>query len=138
MGFLKGLLQNRARPDASIVTRYSAQEASNFCAAFLEKAKEIGLSKSRHEGRLLGHGTINRREIIPPPERFSKAHRSVLQHLSEVNPYLGKHISYLKTLYPKENSHRIMQEHNREFAKWFQNEVHLASKDSSNNVSHTI
>jgi len=117
MGFLKGMVKNRAKPEASIVTWMVAEEASGFCAEFLEKAKEIGVPKSRHEGRLQGQGTINRREIKPPDERFNLAHHAVLQHLSEVHPYLERHMNDIRRRHPRWSSYAVMQEHNRTFAK---------------------
>jgi len=137
MGFLKRLVKNRARPDASMVTKYMAGEASNFCAVFLEKAKEIGCPKSRHEGRLQGYG-INRRDVIPPAERLSVAHRCVLQHLSEVHPYLESHMSELRARHRHLNPFDLTQQHNRTFAQWFQQKVHLTLKDHNHNISDTI
>ena len=138
MGILKGLVKNRARPEGSIVTRYTAEEASSFCGEFLDMVNEIGVPKSRHEGRLQGHGTINRKEIRPPVEPFSKAHRCVLQHLSEVHPYIERHVNELRRRLPRATPYALMQEHNRTFAKWFEHQVQLEMMEENNNVSDTI
>ena len=44
MGFLKGMVKNRAKPEVSIVTRIVVEEASS-CAEFLEKA--VGNNQSQ-------------------------------------------------------------------------------------------
>ena len=135
-GYLKGLVKNRAKLEGSIITRFAVEEASNFCVVFKEKAKEIRISKSRLEGRLSRQGTINRKEIKPPINKISKAHRCVLQHISEVHPYLERHITVLSNPNQRASSHVRMQEHNLTFAEWFQNEVQLALKQSNSNVSN--
>lgn len=101
MGTLKGLATNKAKPEGSIIRGTIEQEAGNFCAVFLAKAKESGVPISRHEGRLQGKGTIGRKLVKPPYDRFQEAHRYVLQHLSEVTPYVEKHLTELKRENPK-------------------------------------
>ena len=65
------------------------------------------------------------------------AHRCVLQHMSEVHPYLERHIIELRRRNPRASSYAIMQEHNRTFASWFQHEVLHEMKQPNNNVSNT-
>lgn len=138
MGILKDKAKNRARPEGSIINGILAEEASNFCAVFLEMAKEIGVPVSRHEGRLQGKGTIGRKVVVPTPERFEKAHRYVIQNLSEVHPYVEKHLEILKRKNSKMSSYVLMQEHNRSFAKWFKNQVTNELDDHNVMVSDTI
>ncbi|KAI4313264.1 hypothetical protein L6164_026255 [Bauhinia variegata] len=57
MKILKGHVKNSYRPKASIVERYIAKEAVEFCANYLLKAEAIGLLKSLDEGRCVGKGT---------------------------------------------------------------------------------
>ena len=45
---LKGYTKNLHRPEASIGERYIAEEAIEFCSEYIEKAKLVGLPKSRH------------------------------------------------------------------------------------------
>ena len=52
MGYLKDKNMNLAKPEGSIIRGYMDEECSNFAAVFLAMAQEIGLGKSRHEGRL--------------------------------------------------------------------------------------
>ena len=46
MKILKGYTKNLHRPEASIVERYIAEEAIEFCSEYIEKAKPVGLPKS--------------------------------------------------------------------------------------------
>ena len=52
MKILKGYTKNLHRPKASIVERYIAEEAIEFCSEYIEKDKHVGLPKSRHDERL--------------------------------------------------------------------------------------
>jgi len=40
---LKGYTKNLHRPEASIVKRYIAEEAIEFCFEYIEKAKPVGV-----------------------------------------------------------------------------------------------
>ncbi|XP_073525456.1 uncharacterized protein [Phyllobates terribilis] len=90
-GGLKDKVKNRANPEGSIIRGVLHEEISQYAAEFLSRLHPIGLPKSRHTGRLEGEGVIGKKVISPPSERKSKAHLCVLQHLTEVNPYIEKH-----------------------------------------------
>ena len=49
MKILKGYTKNLYHPEASIVERYIAEEAIEFCSEYIEKDKPIGVPKSRHD-----------------------------------------------------------------------------------------
>ncbi|XP_045791196.1 uncharacterized protein LOC123885901 [Trifolium pratense] len=51
MKILKGYTKNLHRPEASIVERYIAEEAIEFCSNYLSEVDAIGVPKSRHDGR---------------------------------------------------------------------------------------
>lgn len=137
MGTLQDKAKNKANPEGSIIRGIMAEEAGNFCAVFLARAKEIGVPISRHEGRLHGKGTIGRKMIKPPLERFKKAHRCVLQSLSEVHPYIEKHQQELQCRNRRISAYALMQEHNRDFVEWFQAQVKLEVRQNKS-VSDTI
>lgn len=80
MGTLQDKAKNKANPEGSIINGIKAEEAANFCVIFLARAEEIGVPKSRHEGRLQGKGTIGRKAVRPPLEIFRKSHCFLLQH----------------------------------------------------------
>ena len=53
----------RYRPEGSIVEGYAAEEVIEFCIDYMEANQPIGVPRSRHEGRLDGVGTIERKTI---------------------------------------------------------------------------
>ncbi|GAU44823.1 hypothetical protein TSUD_400420 [Trifolium subterraneum] len=57
MKILKGYTKNPHRPEASIVERYIAEEAIEFCSNYLSEVDTIGVPMSRHDGRCNGVGT---------------------------------------------------------------------------------
>jgi len=57
MKILKGYTKNLHHLEASIVERYIAKEAIEFCSKYIEKAKPVGLPKSRHDERVGGKGS---------------------------------------------------------------------------------
>jgi hypothetical protein len=54
MGVLNKYVRNHARPEGSITKGYGTEEVIEFCVDFVPGLKMIGLSQSRHEGRLSG------------------------------------------------------------------------------------
>lgn len=135
---LKDKNKNMARPEASIVRGYIAEEIAEFCAEFLARANAIGVPGSRHEGRLRGKGTIGCKLIRPPLEPKNKAHLYVLQTLSEVHPYVERHKHLIRSKYPKISDWAMMQEHNRNFQVWFNETVMHELADSRNSVPDTV
>ncbi|XP_027915074.1 uncharacterized protein LOC114174430 [Vigna unguiculata] len=57
MKILKGYVKNQYRPEASIVERYIAEEAIEFCTDYLSQVEAIGVPKSRYHERGAGKGT---------------------------------------------------------------------------------
>jgi hypothetical protein len=132
---LKDKARNPANPEGSIIRGVLKEEISGYLAEFLSSLEPIGLPKSRHVGRLAGEGVIGKNVISPPSERKKKAHLCVLQHLTEVHPYLEKHLLELQHCNPKLKERALMREHNRTFIEWFKKEV---GKKQDHDVSDTI
>ena len=57
MKILKGYVKNPYRPEASIVERYVAEKAVEFCSNYFDGVETIGLPKFCHECRVCGKGT---------------------------------------------------------------------------------
>ena len=57
MKVLKSYTKNQYRPEASIVERYIAKEAIEFCSEYIDNASPFGLPESRHESTWQGRGT---------------------------------------------------------------------------------
>nr|KYP59483.1 hypothetical protein KK1_014919 [Cajanus cajan] len=49
MKILKGYLKSQHRPEASIIERYIAEEAIEFCSEYMSQVESIGIPKTRHE-----------------------------------------------------------------------------------------
>ncbi|KAI3682163.1 hypothetical protein L2E82_50097 [Cichorium intybus] len=96
MGFLKGYVRNRYRPEGSIVEGYATEEVIEFCTDYLKGVKTIGVPQSRHEGRLEGAGIIGLKMVVPDRDEFHVAHFTVLQHMTVIAPYINEHKSMLK------------------------------------------
>jgi hypothetical protein len=58
MSVLKKNVLNCARLEGSIAKGYVTEEVIEFCVDFVDSTDSIGVPVSRHEGRLLGKGTI--------------------------------------------------------------------------------
>ena len=58
MGVLQNKVRNPAQLKGSMIQGIMSDEIGNFIAEYMVVAKPIGLSTSRHEGRLEGKGTI--------------------------------------------------------------------------------
>ncbi|KAK1357649.1 hypothetical protein POM88_050905 [Heracleum sosnowskyi] len=93
---LKAYMRNRRLPEASIVEGYSVEETIEFCTEYLTSANPVGIPRSRHEERLEGQGTLGRKMISPTIEMLDRAHLFVLQHMTDVNPYLQEHITDIR------------------------------------------
>ncbi|GJW40864.1 hypothetical protein Tco_0066709 [Tanacetum coccineum] len=78
IGFLKGYVRNRYRPEGSIVQGYAAEEVVKFYTNYMDDVADIGLPQPRHQGRLDGVGTIGRKDVTPTNDDFEQAHFIVL------------------------------------------------------------
>jgi hypothetical protein len=92
MSVLKKYVLNRARPEGSIAKGYVIEEVIEFCVDFVDSVDSIGVPVSRHEGRLLGKGTIRRKACFSNDTiLFNKAHLAVLQQSTLVTPYIEEY-----------------------------------------------
>ena len=96
MKILKGYTKNLYRPEASIVERYIAEEAIEFCSEYLEKAKPVSLLESRHDDRVGCNGSRGLYVMTPSIEDLLQAHLYVLNNSNEVLPYIVKHEALVK------------------------------------------
>jgi len=56
MKILKGYVKNQYRPEASIIERYIAKEAIEFCSTYMSCYEPIDVLKTIHEGKWEGKG----------------------------------------------------------------------------------
>ena len=92
MGVLKKYVHNHTRPEGSIAKGYGTEEVIELCVDFIPDLDPIGVPKSWHEGRLSGKGTLGKKAYIgKEDDYFRKAHYTVLQNSSLVDPYIEVH-----------------------------------------------
>jgi hypothetical protein len=53
--------------------------------SYMDPQNPICVPRSRHEGRLLGVGTMGKRSVTPDANAFQKAHFTVIQQLHQIN-----------------------------------------------------
>jgi len=138
METLKRRMKNKYRPEASIVEGTIAKEVIKFVTQYLTGVESIRLCKSQHEGRLDGHGTIGLKSISISDEMIHKDQLLVLQHLSEVHPYLEEDMEILKSKNPLKTERWLTIEHNRSFIEWFKNRVLFQLSQTNHDISDTI
>ena len=117
-------VHNRAHPEGSIAKGYVTEEVIEFCADYVEELCTIGIQVSRHEGQLIGKGTLGRKSINATDHAtLSKAHLTVLQQSALVAPYMEEHMQMVQSMYPSKYETWITNHHNDTFATWLQKEV---------------
>ncbi|KAK9669132.1 hypothetical protein RND81_13G111600 [Saponaria officinalis] len=120
----KGFVKNAYRPEA--------------CIAHLGDMKTIGLPTSRHDDPFDGKGTLGRREATMSLDKWHMAHTYVLLNEDEVQPYVDKHMSFLKTRHRKANPKSIGIEHSKSFRTWFKDQVMKELQNASHTISNRL
>ncbi|GKC67063.1 ulp1 protease family, C-terminal catalytic domain-containing protein, partial [Tanacetum coccineum] len=123
MGFLKGYVRNRYRPEGSIIQGYAAEEVVQFCTNYMDDVTDIGLPQPRHQGRLEGVGTIGRKDVTPNTEDLEQAHFTVLQNMTCIEPYIQEHMSYLARKNGRREQRWLEAEHKKTFSQWLADKV---------------
>jgi len=115
MKILKWYTKNLHHLEASIVERYIAEEAIEFCSKYIEKAKPARLPESRHDERVGGKGSRGLHVITLILEDLQQAHLYVLNNSDEVLPYILRHKGLVKESNPKISKNKVLKEHNKTF-----------------------
>ncbi|KAL4573292.1 hypothetical protein LXL04_020092 [Taraxacum kok-saghyz] len=123
MGVLKGYVRNRYRPEGSIIEGYATEEVIEYCTDYLQGVTSIGVPISRHEGRLVGVGTIGLKKFIPSREDLQLAHFTVLQHMTIIAPYINEHKRMLGMVNRGRSKRWLITEHNKTFSQWLKDKV---------------
>ena len=95
MGILKSFVNNRKYPEGNIISRYGTEEAVEWSMSYLDPDNPIGVSHSRHKGRLDGVGTLGKKSMNPERKTYDQTHFLVLEHMEVVEPYVHKHIQFI-------------------------------------------
>ncbi|GJU85087.1 uncharacterized protein Tco_1292633 [Tanacetum coccineum] len=135
MGFLKGHVRNRYRPEASIIQGYATEEVIEFCTDYMKDVPSIGVPQSRHEGKLQGVGTIGRNMEPPNQDDLYRAHFTVFEHMTCVAPYIHEHKTMLIAKNSKKTQAWVATEHYKTFPDWLKNKVR---NNTLQNVDRTV
>jgi hypothetical protein len=128
MSTLNRYAKSRVHPEGSMAQCYSTEEVVDWCLSYIDPTNPIGISKSRHEGRLAGRGCVGEKQISPDPDDFERAKFLVLQHTKEVEPYIKEHMEMLRQQNPHRGAAWLARAHMSEFNNWFK--VRLRSSSS--------
>ena len=116
MRVLKKYVHNRAWPEGSIAKGYGTEEIIEFCVDFIPDLDLIGVPESRHEGRLSGQRTLEKKAYIDKEDNyFHKAYYIVLQNSSLVDSYIEVHKDVVRSKFPGRTEVWIMRRHMESF-----------------------
>ena len=115
MKILKGYTKNLHRPEAFIVEKYIAKEATEFCFEYMEKIKLVVVSESRHNETVRDKGSRGLHVITLSLEELQQAYLYILNNSNEVLPYILCHEALVKERNPKMTNNRVLKEHNKTF-----------------------
>ena len=87
MKIQKGYVRNRSRPEGCIIESYIVEEAMEFCSDYLSGVSSVGACLSRIETEFSTGGRGSIVSEITRDDR-DKAHRLVLQNITDVQPYI--------------------------------------------------
>ena len=89
----------------------------------MSETSSIGLPRSLHEGRLDGVGTVGRKTVRLDRKVYDKAHFTVLQHMTEVVPYVDEHLAVLRQENPGRSESWVRNKHMCSFNEWLKNRI---------------
>lgn len=98
----------------------------------MAQVEPIGVPLSRHEGRLEGIGTIGRKSITLDLDTYAQVYFTVLQHMTQVYPYIDEHKDMVCQQNPNRSEVWITREHNRRFNEWLK--VRFTGRSSSDDT----
>jgi ATP-dependent 26S proteasome regulatory subunit len=77
------------------------EDVVEFCVDYVDELCLIGVPVSRHEGRLIGKGTLGKKSINANDHAsLSKAYFTVLQQSALVAMYIEEHKRIVRSKYP--------------------------------------
>ena len=78
MSTLNWYAKSRVHPEGSMAQCYSTEEVVDWCLGYMDPTNPIGISNSRHEGRLAGRGCVGEKHITLERDAYERAHFLVL------------------------------------------------------------
>ena len=93
----------------------------------------IGVPQSQHEGRLSGKGTLGKKShVCIDDDSFKKAHYTVLQQSSLVDPYIDEHKKIVTSEFIEKSETWITRQHIDTFGSWLRRHL-MHNMDIGNN-----
>jgi hypothetical protein len=127
--FPKSLVHNGLFPEGVIVRGYETIEAVECVMGYMDPQNPIGMPRSRHEGRLLGVGTMGKRLVTPGADAFQKAHFTVIQQLHLLTPFDNEHKRQLREDNPDCGRAWLAKMHMQGFSRWLRDYVETCSNN---------
>ena len=118
-GCTEKYVHQRGPPEGSIAKGYRIEEVIEFCVDFSPDLDLIGLPESRYEGRLGGKATLGKKTYISQgDDSFNKAHYTVLENSTVVEPYIEEHMDFVWSENPGRNEAWITCHQMKTFGDW--------------------
>ena len=136
MSTLNRYAKSQVHPEESMVQCYSTKEVVDWCLSYINPTNPIGISKSHHEGRLVGRGCLGEKQITSDADAFKRAQFLVLQHTVEVEPYIKEHMEMLRQQNLDRGEAWLARAHMSGFNIWFRDR--LASSTSCTDESASL
>ncbi|KAJ9544533.1 hypothetical protein OSB04_024240 [Centaurea solstitialis] len=147
MKVIKGHVRNKNRPEGCIAEENVAEETIEFFSDYQRNMKTVGIPPDKHntyddgedahyinEGRPMSAGNL----MKVCPQMLSKAHFYVMQNTLEVEPYIGRHMDYLKNQYPAKGQAWLEKEHSKMFGEWLRDEVERELAISPDSIGENL
>jgi len=74
MSTLNRYAKSQVHPEGSMAQCYSTEEVVDWCLGFMDPTNPIGISMSRHEGRLADKGCVGEKHITLERDAYEQAH----------------------------------------------------------------
>nr|GEV50459.1 retrovirus-related Pol polyprotein from transposon TNT 1-94 [Tanacetum cinerariifolium] len=108
MGFLKGYVRNRSRPEGSIVEGYVSEEVVNFSTSYIDGIPDIGVPESRHEALFNCKWVDNIRGVKVDKDGFTCVNLSTYSYSSVPFIIAKQAIQIFYVEYPSDTSRNIV------------------------------
>jgi hypothetical protein len=129
-GLLKSLVHNLLFSEGAIVRGCETIKAVEWAMGYMDPQNPIVVPRSRHEGRLLGVGTMGKRLVTPDADAFQKAHFTVIQQLHLITPFGNEHKRQLREDNPNRGRVWFAKMHMQGFSGWLRDYVETCNNNA--------
>ncbi|XP_051151924.1 uncharacterized protein LOC127265929 [Andrographis paniculata] len=124
LGTLKRYVRNRAQPEGSIARGYLMEECVTFCSRYLGdiETKENRAARGEEDGTQHGKGLFGSRFNLDY-NTMHQIHCYILGNIDEISPLRRIHLDTIRSCRTRAPPREVHQQHNEQFASWFQSYV---------------